>query len=275
MDLSLAQIAAFAAALAAAGAVSGLLAGLFGIGGGAVLVPAFYQVFGLFGVDDAVRMHLSVGTSLAIIIPTSLSSFRAHYKRGVVDTGLLKSFVVAVPLGVVAASLVAASISSAGLRTIFALMAFTMGVRLLLNRENWRLGTVLPGNPVRFLVGAGIGLLSALMGIGGGIFNNTFMTLYARPMHQAVATSAGVGVLISIPGLLGYVWAGWDDPLLPVASTGFVNWLAVALIIPISLAMAPLGVGIAHAMQKRHLELAFGAFNMLVAARFAWSLVSP
>jgi len=267
------ELAPFVAAMAAAGVVAGLLAGVFGIGGGAVLVPVFYQVFGLIEIDEVVRMHLAVGSSLAIIVPTSIRSYTAHKARGAVDMEVLKSFLVAVPVGVVLASLTAAYISSEGLRAIFAAIMILVGVRLLLNRESWRLGAELPGNPARSLVGVVIGYLSTLMGIGGGILNNTFMTLFGRPMHQAVATSAGVGVLIAIPGTLGYIWAGWGNPLLPIASTGFVNWIAVALIIPITLVVAPYGVRIAHWMQKRHLEIAFGIFCLVISARFFISLL--
>ncbi|EKF19573.1 sulfite exporter TauE/SafE family protein [Nitratireductor pacificus] len=273
MDIPMGEIAAFAVGLAASGVVAGLLAGLFGIGGGAIFVPVFYPVLGLLGVDEAVRMHVAVGSSLAIIVPTSLRSFRAHYERGAVDIALLRSFVVAVPAGVVLASLVAAHVSSGGLRAIFAGIATLVALRLVFGREHWRLGDTIPGNPVRSLVGAAIGFLSALMGVGGGVMNNTFMTLFGRPIHQAVATSSGVGVLISIPGLIGYVWAGWGAPGLPVASTGYVNWIAVILMIPITLLVAPFGVRIAHALDKRTLEKAFGVFMLMVAARFVWTLL--
>ncbi len=266
------EILTFAGAVLAAGALSGILAGLFGIGGGAVLVPVFYQVMGLLGVDDGVRMHVAVGTSLAIIIPTSLRAFQAHHARGAVDMQLLKSFLIPVPLGVILASLIAASISSAQLRLIFALIAAAVAVRLIFNRETWRLGTTIPKYPWRGLIGVLIGLLSALMGIGGGVMNNTFMTLYGRPVHQAVATSSGVGVLIAIPGTIGYIWAGWGAPGLPFGSTGFVNWIAVALIVPVIVFVAPIGVRLAHAMSKRHLELAFGIFLLIVALRFIVSL---
>jgi len=263
----------FAAVLAAAGGVAGLLAGLFGIGGGAILVPVFYQLFGLIDVDDAVRMHLAVGSSLAIIVPTSIRSFISHRKRGAVDTDLLRDWIVPVPLGVVSASLIAASVSSAGLRSIFAGIAILVGLRMLLNREQWRLGSQLPSNPVRAVVGWSIGLLSGLMGIGGGVLNNTFMTLHGRPVHQAVATSAGVGVLIAIPGLLGYIWAGWGADGLPPFSTGYINWVVVALIIPITFVAAPLGAQLAHALNKRQLEIGFGVFMLSVAARFIYSLI--
>ncbi len=266
------EIVPYIAAAAAAGAVSGLLAGIFGIGGGAVLVPVFYQVLGILGVDEAVRMHLSVGTSLAIIVPTSIRSFLGHKARGAVDMALLRSYVIAVPAGVVAASVVAAHISGESLRAIFAVIVLVVGLRLLFNRDTWRLGTEVPGNPVRGIVGFLIGFFSTLMGIGGGVLNNTFMTLFGRPIHQAVATSAGVGVLIAIPGTLGYIWAGWGDKLLPIGSTGFVNWIGVALIIPVTLLVAPLGVRIAHVLKKRQLEIGFGLFCLIVSVRFFVSL---
>ena len=271
-DLPLMELLSFAAAGIAVGLVAGILAGVFGIGGGAVMVPVFYQALGAIGVDESVRMHIAVGTSLAIIVPTSLRSFQAHYRRNAVDTALLKSFLIPVPAGVVLASLVAAAISSAGLRAIFGCIAIVVALRLLLNREHWRIGSEIPGNPVRAIVGLVLGFLSTLMGIGGGVLNNTFMTVFGRPMHQAVATSSGVGVLISIPGVLGYIWAGWGDPNLPLGSTGFVNWIAVACIIPVTMLAAPLGVRVAHAVSKRQLEIAFGIFLLIVAARFFYSL---
>lgn len=272
-EMAASELALFALAIVAAGVVAGLLAGTLGIGGGAVLVPVFYQVLGIVGVDEAVRMHVSVGSSLAIIVPTSISSFRGHLRRGAVDMSLLRSYAAAVPLGVVLASLTAAYISSAGLRGIFAVVALVIGLRMILNRESWRLGADIPRNPARFVIGSAIGYLSTLMGIGGGILNNTFMTLFGRPVHQAVATSAGVGVLVAIPGTVGYIWAGWGNPLLPPFSTGFINWLAVLLVIPIAIVVTPYGVRVAHALSKRQLELGFGIFCLIVAARFTWSLL--
>ena len=273
ITMSAGEIAVFAAAAALSGVISGLLAGIFGIGGGAVLVPVIYQFLTILGVDESVRMHVAVGSSLAIILPTSLRSFAAHRARGAVDMALLKSFLIPVPAGVVVASLIAASVTSEQLRAIFAGIVLLLGLRLLFNRESWVLGSEIPGNPWRAMVGFVLGLLSTLMGIGGGILNNTFMTLYGRSIHQAVATSAGVGVLIAIPGTVGYIWAGWGDPALPVASTGYVNWIAVALIIPVTLLIAPLGVRIAHWLKRRHLEIGFGLFCLLVSARFFVSLL--
>lgn len=271
--IPLGELIAFGVAALAAGAVSGLLAGLFGIGGGAVIVPVLYQALGLLGVDDTVRMHVSVGSSLAIIVPTSIQSFRAHLKRGAVDIAYLKAIALPLLAGVVAASVVASSISSGGLRVVFAVLAFAVAVRLIANRDSWRLGSDLPGQPQRSVVGGLIGFFSTLMGIGGGVLNNTFMTLFGRPIHQAVATSSGVGTLISVPGVIGYIWAGWGQAALPVASTGYVNWVATAVILPTSLLLAPWGAKLAHDLPKRKLELAFGLFLLFVSARFAWSLL--
>ncbi|WP_275783031.1 sulfite exporter TauE/SafE family protein [Pararhizobium gei] len=267
------ELLPFILTLAAAGVVAGVLAGLFGIGGGAILVPVFYQVFGLLGVDDSVRMQLALGTSLAIIVPTSMRSFLSHRKRGAVDMALLRSWVVAVPLGTLIASAIAAYVSGETLMTVFAVIALLMALRMFFNRDSWRIADDLPRNPVKWLAGVVIGILSGLMGIGGGVLNNIFMTSHGRTIHQAVATSSGLGVLISIPGLAGYIWAGWGDAGLPPFSTGFINWIAVVLIIPITLLTAPLGVRLAHAMSKRQLEVGFGLFLTLISLRFFYEIL--
>ncbi|MDJ0931339.1 sulfite exporter TauE/SafE family protein [Breoghania sp.] len=263
---------ALALTLVASGAVAGFLAGVFGIGGGAVLVPVLYQFLTILGVDPAICMHVSVATSLGIIVPTSLRSFMAHKAHGAVDLKLLKSWLIPVPAGVVIASLLAAYVSGTELKGIFAVIAAVIGLRMLLNRDSWRIGHDIPGNPVRAICGMLIGFFSTLMGIGGGVMNNTFMTLFGRPIHQAVATSSGIGTLISVPGVIGLMWAGWGEPNLPPFSLGYVNLLGVALVIPVTILVAPLGVKVAHALPKRVLEVSFGLFLLLVAARFALSL---
>lgn len=260
-------------ALAGAGAVAGFMAGIFGIGGGAVLVPVLYQALSILGVDDGVRMHISVATSLAIIVPTSVRSYLSHRKRGAADTDLLKSWLFFVPLGTVLASFAAAYLSGDGLKAIFGLIALAVAFKLLFGRESWQLGTDLPAQPWRGLSGTVIGFLSTLMGIGGGVLNNTFMTLFGRPIHQAVATSSGVGVLISIPGMIGLIIAGLSAGGLPEFSLGFVNGLGVLLIMPITVLFAPLGVRAAHALSKRQLEVAFGIFLVIVGARFIAALL--
>ncbi len=272
-DIPFNDLLVFAFYLSLAGIAAGFLAGLFGIGGGTILVPAFYQVFGAVHVPDDVRMHLALGSSMIIVVATSLRSFLAHNQRGAPDMALLRSWVLAVPAGVIVAALVVSMISSFGLRFVFAVISVIVGLRLLFGKETWRLGKELPGNPLRFVVGSFIGLISALMGIGGGVLNNTFMTLFGRPMHQAVGTSAGVGLLIAVPGVLGYIWAGQGAAGLPPFSTGYVNWLPLLFILPITILVTPYGVKLAHAMSKKTLEITFGTYMLIVAARFFYSLM--
>ena len=267
-----ATLISLALAMMGAGAVAGLLAGMFGIGGGAVLVPVLYQFLGILEVDEAVRMHLSVGTSLAVIVPTSIRSFLSHRKRGAVDEELLRNFLISVPLGVVIGAVLAAFISANGLKGVFAVIALVVAFKMLFGKDSWRVADDLPGQAGRGVAGTVIGFFSTLMGIGGGVMNNTFMTLYNRPIHQAVATSSGVGVLISIPGTIGYMAAGWGKAGLPDFSIGFVNLFAVLLIIPITILVAPLGVKIAHALPQRILSRAFGVFLLIVAIRFFLAL---
>ena len=159
---------ALAIAIMGAGAVAGLLAGIFGIGGGAVLVPVLYQFLGILEVDDAVRMHLSVGTSLAVIVPTSLRSFLSHRKRGAVDEDFLKTVVIAVPAGVLMGAVLAAFISASGLKIVFAIIALVVAIKMLFAKESWKLGDDLPGKSGRRIAGVVIGFFSSLMGIGGG-----------------------------------------------------------------------------------------------------------
>lgn len=273
MDFISTSMLGFAVALIASGALAGFLAGLFGIGGGAILVPILVTIVTAIGVDPDVVVHVSVATSLGVIVPTSLRSFFAHKKKGAVDMALLRSWIIPVPIGVFLASYVAALVSGDTLKGIFTFIAFVVAMRMLFNRESWKLGKDIPGNPTRALIGILIGFFSTLMGIGGGVMNNTFMTLFGRPIHQAVATSSGVGVLISIPAVFGMIAAGWGAPNLPPFSAGYVNLLGVALIIPITVFMAPYGAHFAHKLPKRKLEVGFGVFLLIVCARFAYSLL--
>ena len=280
--ISLFDLAWLVVALLAAGAITGLLAGVFGVGGGAVMVPILYELFRLLGVPDEVRMPLCVGTSLAIIIPTSIRSFNAHRAKGAVDMAILKVWAVPVVLGVIMGSYVARFAPADLFKAVFVLVAGVSAVRLLFGKDTWRFGLDMPGRPVMLIYGGLIGVLSALMGIGGGQLSNLFMTFYNRPIHQAVATSSGLGILISIPGALGYIYAGWphmaDFPdviaFQPPLALGYISVLAFLLFIPTSTWMAPVGARLAHRLSKRRLEVAFGIFLLLVCARFAASLLS-
>jgi uncharacterized membrane protein YfcA len=260
-------------ALILAGSVIGFLAGLFGIGGGAISVPVFYQVFGVLDFEDSVRMPLAVGTSLAVIIPTSFVSARAHLKRGTVDTGLLRLWAVPVILGVLLGSLIARFADPWVFKVVFVGVAGLNAAKLLFGGEGWRLRDGLPGRTALRLYGAVTGVLSALMGIGGGAITNLILTLHGVPIHRAVSTGAGAGVLIALPATLGYVFAGWGKPGLPLDATGYVSWLTVAATVPTTLLTTRAGVSLAHRLSRRALETAFGLFLLFVSARFLWDLL--
>lgn len=275
MDLGLSPgaLALMAAALVIGGAATGFLAGLLGIGGGAILVPIIYEAFALLGVDEAIRMQMVLGTVLGIIAPTAVRSFHAHYARGAVDTSVLWRLGPWVVVGVIVGVLVAKGASSRALQGIWAVCGSLMALKMAFGRDEWRLGNALPKGWASEIVGFLIGVFSALMSIGGGAFMTTFLTLYGRPILPAVATSSGFGPIIAIPGVIGFIWAGQDVAGLPAFSWGYVNLLAVALVIPSSLLTAPIGVRVAHAFSRRQLELAFAAFLGVVALRFLLNLV--
>ena len=280
--LGLAELVELALLLLFVGALSGFLAGIFGIGGGAGLVPVFYECFRLAGVPLEVRMPLCIGTSLAIIIPTSIASFRAHYRRGAVDMEILKLWWVPIVIGVVAGSLTARVAPERLFKIVFVCVAWSAALRLFLARDNWKFGDEVPTGFAMRVYGFFIGLLSTLMGVGGGLFANLLMTFYGRPIHQAVATSSALAVLISIPGALGYVYAGWPAAarfpevaaLQMPFSLGYVSLVGALVVMPTTLITAPLGVRVAHALSKRKLEVAFGCYLFIVGGRFVISLLS-
>jgi uncharacterized membrane protein YfcA len=269
------DLAFLAVSLVVAGAFTGILAGLFGVGGGAVIVPVLYEIFRVIGVPEDVRMPLCVGTSLAIIIPTSIRSFNAHRAKGLVDLDILKIWAVPVVLGVVAGSFIARFAPPDLFKIVFVVVAVASALRLLFASDRWQFGTEMPGKVLMSVYGAVIGVLSALMGIGGGQLSSLFMTFYGRPIHQAVATSSGLGVLISIPGALGFIYAGWPKmAVLPPLSLGYVSLIGFILFIPTSIWTAPIGARLAHRLSKRRLEVTFGIFLLVVAGRFIWSLLA-
>jgi uncharacterized membrane protein YfcA len=190
--LDASELVKLALMLVAVGALSGFFAGIFGIGGGAILVPVFYECFRLAGVPLGVRMPLCIGTSLAIIIPTSISSFRAHYLRGAVNVEVIKRWWLPIVLGVAAGSVTARFAPERLFKIVFVMVAWSAAARLLLARDAWKFGDELPKGFLMRLYGFFVGLLSTLMGIGGGLFANLLMTFYGRPIHQAVATSSAL-----------------------------------------------------------------------------------
>lgn len=264
---------AMAASLAGAGVAIGILAGLFGVGGGAISVPVFFEIFGALGYPPEIAMPLAVGTSLAVVIPTSISSARGHHRRGTLETGILRAWAWPILGGVIIGAAIARHAPPLVFQAVFVVVATLNATKLLTGGKGWSLGEALPGRFGMNVGGALIGLASAIMGIGGGALSNLFLTLFGMPIHRAVGTSAGVGVLIAIPGTIGYILAGFGQPGLPPGSVGFVSVVAFALTIPTSMFFTRFGVALAHRMSRRTLEIAFGSFLLLVAARFLWAII--
>jgi uncharacterized membrane protein YfcA len=271
---SVGEIVLLALVIAGAGALVGILAGLFGIGGGAIIVPVLYEVFRVLGVPEDLRMQLCIGTSLSIIVPTTMRSYLGHKKKGAVIHRVVRTWALPSVAGVAIGSVTAAYAPSYVFKGAFVIFAGFIAVRMLFGSERWSLGTELPGRGLLSLFGFITGLFASLVGVSGGAFCNATMTLYGQSMQRAVATSAGIGVPITIAGVVGYVLAGWQyRGALPPLSIGFVSLIGLALMAPVSSYTASYGVRLAHWLPRRQLEIAFGVFLALASARFLISLL--
>jgi uncharacterized membrane protein YfcA len=273
LGVPLTELLWLAVAVIVAGIITGLLAGLFGVGGGAVIVPVLYEVFRLLGVPDEVRMQLCIGTSIAIIMPTTLRSYLAHREKGMVIPGLIRVWAVPAVLGVACGAAIAAFAPSEVFKVAFIVIAAFIASKFLFAGDRWNIADALPGTTTMSVYGFGIGLASSLMGIAGGSLSTIVLTMYGRPIHNAVATAAGLGVPITIAGAIGYVIAGWPhQALLPPLSLGFVSLIGLVLMAPLSSLTAPYGARLAHRLSRRALEIAFAIFLLLVSLRFVVSL---
>ena len=252
------------------GAIAGLLAGLLGVGGGIVIVPVLIIVAELFDVPHDVAMLTVVGTSLATIIPTSISSARAHRKRGAIDGGILRAWLPALIVGALLGGVASKALGSDGLTLIFGLVAMIVAVNLSLPKT-----LVLAEQPpvtrlAQSAVAFPIGGLSALMGIGGGTLAVPVMTMMSVPVHRAIATASVFGLAIAVPAVFGFIWNGIGVEGRPPGSLGFVNLPAAIILFSVSVQTAPLGAKLAHKLAARPLKLAFAVFLAVSGARMLW-----
>ena len=258
MDLIL-----FAAAILVIGAAAGVLAGLLGVGGGIVLVPAFFYAFAGLGYGGPDIMRVCVATSLATIVVTSIRSVLSHRRRGSVDVDVLRSWAPGIVVGAVAGTALATVLETRGLQAIFAVLAIVVALYLAFGAGGFRFGPAMPRGAERAGASAAIGLLSTLMGIGGGSLGVPTMSLYGMAIHRAVGTAAGFGLAIAVPSTLGFL-------LVPAAgappfTVGSVNLPAFGLVIAMTLLTTPYGVALAHRMDPAPLKRVFAAFLLLVA----------
>lgn len=261
-------------AMAIAGAVAGFLAGLLGIGGGIIMVPALYIAFGVIGAPEAWHMHLTVATSLGIIIPTAYFSARAHRKKGAVMADIVRPWTPYLIAGAVFGAVLAGYLKSAHLVLFFAIIALLMGIKMILPLEDKVLSRKPPKKPLSVLLATFIGTASSLMGIGGATLSVPAMTLFNVPIHKAVGTASMLGLIIAIPATIAYVWNGWGVAGLPAYSLGFVNLAGVLIVAPLSSLFAPLGAAVAYRLPRRVLSVIFGLFLVIAAWRMAFPLLS-
>lgn len=256
-----------AAMMLLTGAVGGVIAGMLGVGGGIVIVPVLDLVLASLGVDSSVRMHVTVATSLATIIPTAISSSRAHEAKGAVDHAQLRHWGVAIFLGAIAGVLLASHVTGDVLAAVFGIVALLVAIKMLLPLEGKHIAETMPGGVVGQAIPFAIGGVSSMMGIGGGTLSVPVMTLFNVPIHRAVGTAALFGLMISAPATVAFVVTGWNVPDLPPGSLGYVNLIGLAIIGPATFVTAPWGARIAHALSKRQLSILFGLFLTVVAVR--------
>jgi uncharacterized protein len=263
------ELAILAAAVAAGSVLTGLMAGLFGIGGGAVIVPVLYEVFGALGVSEEVRMQLCIGTSFAVIVPTSFRSYFTHRSKNLALEDVVQRWTLPAIAGVATGAAVAVVAPASVFKEAFAVIAAVIAARLLFGRASWRVANDLPRGPLLSLFGYLIGLASSLMGVSGGSVANIIMMLYGKTIHTAVATSAGLGVPIASVGTIGFMLAGLPrQELMPPLSIGYVSLIGFIVMAPVSSYMAGFGARLAHKIPPRHLERIFGLFLAAMAVRF-------
>lgn len=264
------------ALLLAVGALAGFTAGLFGIGGGAVMVPALFFAFASLGVDPEILMHCAVATSASVIIINGYRSTRSHFARDSVDMNLLwprqiwRSYGLWIGIGsFLGAWWLAPRLGSDMLTLIFACVAVIVAAQFIFGRPDFQFRKNVPGGIAPPLVGGSVGALSAIMGIGGGSISVPLLTLCGVPVHRAIGTAAGFGLAIALPATFGFIISGWAVPGRPAFSVGYVNLAGFALIVASAWFMVPLGTAMAHRLKAVPLRRIFGICLALVALNMA------
>jgi uncharacterized membrane protein YfcA len=261
------DLALLGALLLAAGLIAGLLAGLLGVGGGVVVVPVLYEGFSRLGVDPDVRMHVAVATSLATVAVTAFRSARSHYELGAVDTQILSDWIPAVVVGSSLGTALAVALGGRALTGVFGGIALLVALHMAFGRDSWRIAEAPPRGPVRLAIAGGVGFVSVMMGLGGGTVGVPTLTLLGVPMRRAVATAAGLGSAIAIPGAIGFALAGLGTAGRPPGCIGYLNLAGFALIVPTTWLAAPFGARFAHSVSQLALRRGFALFLLIVSLR--------
>ncbi len=254
-------------ALAATGVFAGILAGLLGVGGGIVIVPVLFFLFQSFGVSPDSAMVIAAATSLATIVPTSISSIRSHNKKGNVDFNLLKHWLVFILIGVLLGSWLVTRVDGTWLTVLFGLIATLSALNMLFRTGKSALFAQLPGNIGQTAMGTSIGFFSAMVGIGGGTLSVPLLTLYNYPAHKAVGTAAAIGLIISLPGALTMLLLGSTPTDAPAGTVGLINLVGFLCIVPLTVLFAPLGASLAAKLDAAKLKKVFAAVLLITGLR--------
>ncbi len=251
----------------AAGIFGGVLAGLLGVGGGIVIVPALYVALSLTDMDPAQIMQVAVGTSLATIVFTSVSSAWGHYRKGAIDFALLKLWGPSILVGVLVGAILGGLVSGLVMIGVFATVALLVSLDMMIRKGGDIDSPRDFSRPVWAVLGVIAGAISAMMGIGGGTICVPLLNFLGYDIRRAVGTSAAIGFIIGLPGAATYIVTGWGHSGLPPLSLGYVNLLAAAIIIPLTMTFARVGVALAHRIPRRALRLSFGVFLLATSAK--------
>jgi uncharacterized protein len=255
------------------GVIGGLIAGLFGVGGGIVIVPILFWIFTSLSFPNEILMHMAIGSSLATIIPTSISSARAHYHRGSIEIDIIKKWAPGIFLGAIIGGLSGNYFSVNELKYLFASIAFFVALNMFF-KEHLRLGNCLPKSRLlNIVISSLIGFVSSLMGVGAGTIGVPTLVALSVPIHKAIGTAAALGLFIAVPATLGLAFSGFNVPNRPPMSIGYVNLIAFFIMFPLTVFFAPIGVKFAHRINQRLLKIIFGIFLILTSVKMLSSLI--
>ena len=272
-EILLPELFTYLVGLLITGIVAGLIAGLFGVGGGIVIVPILFWIFASLNFPDEILMHMAIGSSLATIIPTSIASARAHYRRGSIDIDVIKKWGLGVFIGALLGGVSGNFFSANELKYIFALVAFIVALNMFL-KNPLKLSNKLPiSRVVNTFTSLIIGFVSSLMGVGAGTIGVPSLVSLSIPIHRAIGTAAALGLFISIPATIGLAFSGFNVPNRPPFSIGYVNIIAFFVMFPLTVFFAPIGVKIAHLINQRMLKIVFGVFLIITSTKMLISIL--
>ena len=255
------------------GVIGGLIAGLFGVGGGIVIVPILFWIFTSLNFPNEILMHMAIGSSLATIIPTSISSARAHYHRGSIEIDIIKKWAPGIFLGAIIGGLSGNYFSVNELKYLFASIAFFVALNMFF-KEPLRLGNNFPKSRLlNIIMSSLIGLVSSLMGVGAGTLGVPALVALSVPIHKAIGTAAALGLFIAVPATLGLAFSGFNIPNRPPMSIGYVNLIAFFIMFPLTVFFAPVGVKLAHRINQRALKSIFGIFLIITSIKMLSSII--